>query len=263
MLEILLPINFLGMILLPIFAWIYFTKKFSLSWKLLLAGGLTFIASQIIHAPLVIALTPTFQAWGLVPFALTLGLLAGLFEETARYILYKFILKKTNTWNEGVYVGLGHGGTEAIIFGILGVLTFVNMLVYRNIDLSTIPSIPPEQLELARQQVDAFWSTPPHLALLGMVERAFAICLHVALSVMVLYGLVKKQHIWFWLAVLWHAVIDAGAVYLVQQIDPLVLEGIIGVGAAISIVIVLWLKPKFPMVDNAEADEQANETGAG
>jgi len=79
-------------------------------------------------------------------------LLAGLFEETARYILFKFILKKNQTWNESVYVGLGHGGTEKIIFGALAALAFINMLAYRYVDLSTAPSIPPEQLELAKQQ---------------------------------------------------------------------------------------------------------------
>ncbi len=114
MLETMLVINFLAMIVLPIIAAIYFSRKFKLSWKLFLAGGLTFIASQVLHIPLVLALTPTFQSWGIVLYAVVLGLLAGLFEETARYILFKIILKKTNTWNEGVYIGLGHGGTEAI-----------------------------------------------------------------------------------------------------------------------------------------------------
>jgi hypothetical protein len=32
------------MIILPIVLWIYFTRQFTLSWKLVLAGALTFIA---------------------------------------------------------------------------------------------------------------------------------------------------------------------------------------------------------------------------
>ncbi|MBI2333361.1 MAG: YhfC family intramembrane metalloprotease [Chloroflexi bacterium] len=245
MLETMLVINFVGMIVIPVIAGVYITRKLNLSWKLFLAGGLTFIASQVLHIPLVLALTPTFQSWGVIAYALILGLLAGLFEETARYILFKFVLKKSRTWNEGVYVGIGHGGTEAIIFGVITALTFVNMLAYRYIDLSTVPNIPPEQLELAKQQVEAYWFTPPSLALLGVVERIFAMCLHVALSVMVMHGLVSKKQIWFWLAVLWHALADAGAVYLGQNISMLAVEGVIGVFAIFSIVIVLWIKPKF------------------
>lgn len=264
MLETMLVINFAGMILLPIIAGFYFARKFKLSWKLFLAGGLTFIASQVLHVPLVLALTSTFQSWGVVAYALILGVLAGLFEETARYILFKFILKKVRTWNEGVYIGLGHGGIEAIILGALAAVAFVNMIAYRYIDLSTVPSISAEQLELAKQQVNAYWATPPYLAILGFVERIFAMCLHVALSVMVMYGLVSRKHIWFWLAVLWHTVVDATAVYLGQNISMLALEGIVGIFALISLGIVFWIKPKFADL-NAEAlnppDEVEQATG--
>ena len=245
MLAIMLFINFTGMILLPIIAGFYFTRRFHLSWKLLLAGGLTFIASQVLHVPLVFALTSTFQSWGVVAYALILGILAGLFEETARYILFKFILKEARTWHEGIYIGLGHGGIEAIIFGSLAAIAFFNMLAYRYVDLSAVPSIPPEQLELAKQQIEAYWSTPPYLAILGFVERAFTMCLHVALSAMVMYGVISKKPIWFWLAVLWHTIVDAAAVYLVQHISLLSLEGIVGVFALISLGIIFWLKPKF------------------
>jgi uncharacterized membrane protein YhfC len=77
-------------------------------------------------------------------------------------------------------------------------------------------------------------------------------CLHVALSVMVMYGLVSKKPIWFWLAVLWHTVVDAAAVYIGQNISVIASEGIIGVFALISLGIVFWLKPKFADL-NAEA----------
>lgn len=259
MLGTMLVINFIGMILLPILAGFYLARKFKLSWKLFVAGGLTFIASQVLHVPLVLALTSMFQSWGVVAYALILGVLAGLFEETARYILFKFILKKSRTWNEGVYVGLGHGGTEAIIFGVLAALAFINMVAYRYIDLSTVPSIPPEQLELAKQQVNAYWVTPPYLAILGFVERIFAMCLHVSLSVMVMYGLVSRKPIWFWLAVTWHAVVDAASVYLGQNISMIALEGIVGVFALISLGIVFWIKPKFADI-NAEALNPPNGT---
>ncbi|MBI5825255.1 MAG: YhfC family intramembrane metalloprotease [Chloroflexi bacterium] len=263
MLEAILIINFLGMIILPSIAGIYFARKLNLSWKLFLAGGLTFIASQVLHVPLVLALTPTFQSWGVVAYAVILGLLAGLFEETARYILFKFFLKKSRTWNQGLYIGIGHGGTEAIVLGLITALTFVNMMAYRYVDLSTVTSIPAGQLELAKQQVAAYWSTPPYLAILGFVERIFAICLHVALSVMVLFGLVSKKPVWFWLAVSWHALVDALAVYLGQKISMLALEGIVGVFAVISLGIVIWIKPKFAGAVNAEAQSQVEETGAG
>jgi len=260
MLETTYVINFLGMILLPIIVAIYLSRRFKLSWKLFLAGGITFVASQILHVPLVLALTPTFKSWGIIAYAIVLGLLAGIFEETARYILFRFIRKENKTWNEGVFIGLGHGGTEAIILGVLVALAFVNMLAYRNIDLATVPTIPADQLELAKQQVAAYWSTPFYLALLGMVERVFAICLHLSLSLMVLYSIISKKPIWFWFAILWHTIVDATAVYLGQQISMLALEGIVGIYAVISLGILFWMKPKFAELTNNETQAQPNKT---
>jgi uncharacterized membrane protein YhfC len=237
--------SFLGMSLLPIILWIHFTKRFALSWKLVLVGGVTFIASQILHIPLVIAMGSFLQSVSLLLNAVILGLLAGVFEETARYILFRFSLKNIRTWKEGILVGLGHGGTEALILGIFAALAFANMIVYRSIDLSTIPSIPAEQLELAKQQVAAYWSAPWYMALMGFVERILAICLHISLSVMVLYSIVYRKPIWFWLALLWHAFVDAVAVYVGQQVGILAVEGIVAIFAIISLWIVFRMKPRF------------------
>jgi uncharacterized membrane protein YhfC len=233
------------MLLLPILLWIYFTRKFSLSWKLVLAGGLTFIASQVLHIPLVIAMGSFLQSVSLLINAIILGLLAGIFEETARYILFKFILKKARSWKEGILVGLGHGGIEAVLLGILAAVAFVTMLVYRNIDLSTVPSIPADQLELARQQVEAYWSAPWYIALMGFIERISAITLHVSLSAMVLYAIAYRRPLWFWLALLWHALVDAVAVYAIQEVGILAVEGIVAVFALISLWIVFRLRPMF------------------
>ena len=251
-------IGFLGMILLPIALWFYFTRKFALPWRLVLAGALTFVAAQVLHIPLVAALGSFLQNSSLVVNALILGLLAGVFEETARYVLFKFILRNTKTWKEGILVGLGHGGIEALLLGILAALGFIAMVGYRNIDLSTVPSIPADQLELARQQVDAYWSAPWYIALLGFVERIFAICLHLSFSVMVLYSVVYRKPLWFWLALLWHTLIDAVAVYVVQEVGILEVEGIVAVFALVSLWIVFRLrqnfsddKPRTPEPENA------------
>jgi uncharacterized membrane protein YhfC len=119
------------------------------------------------------------------------------------------------------------------------------MLGYRNVDLSTVPSIPADQLELARQQVEAYWSAPWYIALLGFVERIFAICLHVSLSVMVLFAIVNRKPIWFWLALFWHAFVDAVAVYVGQAVGILAVEGIVAVFAIISVWIVFMMRDKF------------------
>src|SRR6188768_4001091 len=95
-------LNALGMIAMPILLAFYVTRKFSLPWRLIFAGGMTFIVSQIFHIPFLYGLTAMFNAgvlptipvaWRSLFNAVLLGLLAGIFEETARWILFKFILK--------------------------------------------------------------------------------------------------------------------------------------------------------------------------
>lgn len=256
MLSVAYIVNFLGMIVLPILLGFFLTRRFKLSWKLILAGALTFIVSQVLHIPLVLWMTAAFKdgtlpaipsAWALTFNAVVLGLLAGIFEETARYILYKFVLKRTSTWEQGVVVGAGHGGVEALLLGVAAALAFVNMLIYQNMDLSTVPGIPVEQVELAKQQVAAYWSAPVYMAFMGMIERVFAICLHLSLSVMVLYSIVAKKPFWFWAALLWHALVDAAAVFLIQKISVVGLEAVVAVMALFSLGIMFYLRGKFPV----------------
>lgn len=258
-------IGVLGMIILPIVLGFWLTHKFKLSWKLWVAGAVTFIASQVLHIPVLYGLTAIFAngmlpsppiAWTTIFNAVLLGLLAGIFEETSRFILYKFLLKKANTWNEGVLVGAGHGGIEAIILGVLGVFSVIQMVVMRNADVSAL-GIPAEQIELVKQQVAAFWSSPAYTGLLGLAERFFAICLHLSLSIMVLYSVANKKPIWFWIALLWHAFVDASAVYLLLSLGAVALEGIVGVMALVSLAILFWLRPKFARAEPVEVTTEA------
>lgn len=242
-----------GMIVLPVVLAFYLTRRFKLPWKLVLAGALTFIASQVLHIPVVYGLTALLnngglftvpEAWTAVFNAILLGLLAGIFEESARWILFKFILKNVKTWAEGVLVGVGHGGVEAILVGVLGLVTVISMIAMRNGDLSAF-GIPADQMELAKQQVADFWSAPVYMAFLGLIERVFAVSLHLSLSVMVLYSLVYGKPVWFWIALLWHAFVDALAVYLFPIIGALAIEAVVGVCALISLLILFRMRTMF------------------
>jgi len=152
-------------------------------------------------------------------------------------------------------VGAGHGGVESFLLGLLAILTLANMVVMRNADLATL-GIPAEQIESARQQVDAFWASPFYMGFLGGLERLFAICLHLALTAMVLYSVAYKKPVWFWLALLWHAAVDALAVYLLPIVGAIVLEGAVGISAAISLWIVFTMRPWF--VESESIEMQVN-----
>lgn len=262
-------IGVLGMIALPILLGFWLTRKFALSWRLFFAGAATFIASQILHIPFLLGITALFNnetlpsppaAWAAAFNAVFLGLAAGLFEETARWILFKFFIKDRRSWNEGVLVGAGHGGVEAFLVGVMSIFTLINMIVLKNVDMSAM-GIPADQLAATQQQVADFWASPAYTGLLGFVERVFAITLHIALSVMVLYGLVYKKPLWFWLAVLWHALVDAVAVYTLPLVGALGVEGIVAVMALVSLAVVFGLRKKFSEQNPAEGLGDASDGG--
>jgi uncharacterized membrane protein YhfC len=257
-------INVLGMVVLPIVLAFYLTRRFSLPWKLVFAGALTFIASQVLHIPVVAGLTALFnngvlpaipEAYSLAFNAVVLGLLAGIFEETARWILFKHILKEVKTWAQGVLVGVGHGGVEAVLLGVLGLVSVISMIAIRNVDPATL-GLPPGQLELAVQQMEDFWSAPVYMAFLGLVERIFAITLHLALSVMVLYSVVYRKPVWFWIALLWHAFVDALVVYLLPTVGELGIEGIVGICALVSLGILIWMRSKFSEIPASDRSDE-------
>jgi uncharacterized membrane protein YhfC len=268
MLTIAYLLSVTGMIILPIVLAFYLTRKFRLSWKLVIAGALTFIAAQILHIPVVYGLTALFSN-GTLPAipeasraifnAVLLGLLAGIFEETARLILFKFRLKNVKTWAEGVLVGTGHGGVEAVLLGGLGFVTVGSMIAMRNADLSAF-GIPADQIELTRQQIAEFWSAPVYTAFLGLFERAFAICLHLSLSVMVLYSVVYGKPVWFWIALLWHAIVDALAVYLFPIIGVVAVEGVVAVCAVVSLLILFRMRRMFVEEKPGEVPGEAQQS---
>lgn len=239
-------LNALLMILLPIGLGWWVQRRWQLPWRLLGVGALTFVGSQAVRLPLLMALTglfatlwPDFPPEWATPFNLvTLSLSAGLFEEGARYVGYRWLAKEARSWQEAVGLGAGHGGIEAILLGGLTGFTLAQMLALRNTDLSALP-IPAEQLPLIISQVEAFWSTEWYLSLLGAVERGFALILHITLSVMVLQVFVRGQQRWLWLAVLWHALANLLTVSVLQMAGPLAAEGVLAVITALSLVM-LW-----------------------
>jgi uncharacterized membrane protein YhfC len=73
----------------------------------------------------------------------------------------------------------------------------------------------------------------------------------------VLYSVAYKKPVWFWLAVLWHAFVDAAAVYLMPGIGAVAVEGVVAVMAIVSLGILFGLRPRFRKQDQLEVQNEA------
>ncbi len=248
-------LNGLLMIAMPVGLAIYLTRRWKLGWGLWFIGAATFILSQVGHIPFNSAAGAILNRTSMVNWsrpnqlifnAIFLGLSAGLFEELFRYSMFRWWAKDARSWRKGVLAGAGHGGVEAIILGVLVLYSFMQLAALRNVDLATV--IPAAQLDAAQAQITTYWSATWYASLLGALERLFTIPVQIALSVIVLQTFARKQWFWVWLAVLYHALIDASAVYLLQSWGMYWIEALAGGFAVLSIVIIFKLRQPEPDV---------------
>jgi uncharacterized membrane protein YhfC len=255
-------LNGLLMILMPVGLALVLLRRWKLGGKILLAGAVTFIFSQTGHIPFNSLMTMLLNKTGLADLpaeaalifnAVFLGLSAGLFEELFRYGMFRWWLKDARSWRKGVLAGVGHGGAEAVIFGGIALLALIQLTAARNMDLSSVYT--GSTLELAQQQVNAYWSAPWYAAILGAVERLFAISIQISLAVLVVQGFIRNQKRWLWLAVGYHALVDAVSVYAMNKISIYWVEGIVGGFALLSLAIIFLLKRPEPVIQAETASD--------
>lgn len=255
------------MIAMPIGLAVYLKHKFNMGWRLFWIGAGTFVFSQGLHIPFNLLVKPVFNQfsfialptiWQNVVLSVFLGLSAGIFEELSRYAMYRWWAKDARSWSRGLLSGVGHGGIEAIILGVLVLYGYVQMLIVRGVDVSTL--VTPDKVELAKAQIQAYWSAPWYQTMLGALERLFAIPLHLACSVLVLQAFTRYRIWWLGLAVLLHALADGAAVFASQiGLSALSIEGIVAIFAIMSVVIVFTLRQPEVQADLEPAPISAPE----
>lgn len=203
-------------VIFPIVLGWWIIRRNHTSWRVLGVGVVTFIGSQVLHMPVVAGLNVFFNSEmapvinpGFAPFfnGIVLGLLAGLFEETARWIGYRALKQKGNSFGAALTLGAGHGGIEALTIGVVVLFTLVSMLALRALDASSL-GLPQDQLSIAVEQMQAYFATPWYLPLAGAIERIGAVALHISLSIMVWLSFARRKALWFWGAVFYHALVD-------------------------------------------------------
>ena len=241
------------MIAMPVGLAFYLTKRWKLGGRIWWIGAATFVLSQVGHIPFnwiaskllnqtgIVAWNPTAQ---LIFNAFFLGLSAGIFEEGARYLVMRWWAKETRFWRKGVLFGAGHGGAEAIILGVITMYAFFQLAAIRNADLSKL--VPANLLALAQQQVQVYWSMTWYMSMLGALERFFTIPIQIAMALMVMQVFTRKNIVWLFAAIGYHALVDGVAVVGQKFLIPLGLEGVVGIFAILSLVIIFMLRQPEP-----------------
>lgn len=240
-----LSIIFMGIALViqflaPIVLAILFYKKEKAAIKSFFVGVLCFTVTQIIiRIPLLQLLQLTDWYKSLVNSSvflatLLLALSAGIFEETGRFLSFRFILNNSLEWKEGVAFGIGHGGIESMYIGLSSVN---NILLSLAINSGTFDSLIAKQLpaEMADTIRDQLTSLTPATFLAGGLERLFTIFIHIGLSLLVLYGVRNRKYIYLLYSILIHT--------LINLVLPLLMDflGIWGTETLLALIAVIFL----------------------
>jgi uncharacterized membrane protein YhfC len=199
--------------LLPVVLLIVWRRKTGARLMPALVGAIVFPVfalglEQLCHS--VVLKLPVMQT-NIFLYAVYGCLAAGLFEETGRWVAFRFILRKHRERETAVTYGIGHGGIEAIL--VSGVPLIVSLVAL----VTLVSSGEQALLNLLGPVAGAalaatLTGTAPALFLVGGLERAIAITLHISLSVFVFGAVLEKKPGRYFLAVLLHAAVDAFAV---------------------------------------------------
>jgi uncharacterized membrane protein YhfC len=234
---------------MPLLLALWARRRLGFTWKAVGVGALAFALSQLLTRVPAVQVLQYFlreelksSKTLLTLWIVVLSLTAGLFEETARLIAFKYPLKELRRWREAVGFGIGHGGLEsALLVGGMAVIGLINVVVLSRMDPSTLPLSAEqlEQVQAAKSQVAALrWWEP----LLGAYERVGAMAFHIAMSVLVLQRFLRDQRRWYWLSVGLHTLFNLAAILVARAAGAVAAEGVVTVFALLSLWITLRLR---------------------
>jgi uncharacterized membrane protein YhfC len=176
--------------------------------------------------------------------------MAGIFEETARFLSFKILKKKYNGIGTGLAYGIGHGGIEAILLAglpMINTIIFSIMLNTGNMERITV-QLQGDALEQINTQMTTILTTSPYLFLVGGIERIFSIGVQLSLSIIVFYSIRGKNNLWLYpSAIILHAIIDIPAAAMQVGVikNTIVVELFVLIGAIISIIIAKYTHEKL------------------
>jgi len=194
------------------------------SWKSFLVGAAAFVLAAMILEPILHNLILNSNAGTAIRenvwlYGLYGGLMAGLFEETARFLAFRFALRNAPGRMTALCYGIGHGGIEAFL--LVGLSMAANLAL--GLAYTGGAALPAEAAALAETVI----STPAGMFLLAGAERLSAMALHLSLSVLVCAAARTEKRWLFPAAIFIHAAVNFAAVVSAAWLPVAAVEGIV------------------------------------
>ena len=216
-----LTVTVILMAAISVVSFLYWRRKHKeqTNIRYLIAGAAGFIVSARVlelgvHYACIIADNPVsrFINGNTAVFVLYGIVMAGVFEECGRHLVLKYIMKKNRTRENAVLYGIGHGGIEILAVLLPNMITWlvIAVLFSRGDAESALRSlkITEETAAAALPTVQAAAAFDYAMMAMNVLERLFAMLLHIGLTVIVYYGVINANKRCLPAAILLHMLMD-------------------------------------------------------
>lgn len=262
-----LIITVILMVAIPVIFFIYWRKNYKQQTKIswLIAGAIGFIVSARVlelgvHMVCIVTDNPIsrFINGNTIAYVLYGIIMAGFFEECGRYIVLKYIMKKNRTTENAVMYGIGHGGIEILAVLLPALITYLAVAVLFSAGdmenaLSTL-DITEETVSVALPSIQTAAAFDYGMMAMNVIERLFAMLLHIGLTVVVYYGVVTDKKICLPVAIILHMLMDTFPALYQRSVVPLwTVEPWAGVWTGVAVFIAVNLYRKMKKSSSSES----------
>ena len=250
-----LIITVILMIAIPAIFFLYWRKRHKQQTKIswLIAGAVGFLVSARvlelgIHYFCILADNPVsrFINGNTAAFVLYGITMAGVFEECGRCVILKYVMKKNRTRENAILYGIGHGGIEILAVILPAMITYlaVAVLFSRGDTENALMAlnITEETAAAALPSVQAAAAFDYAMMAMNVIERLFALLLHIGLTVIVYYGVINAKKACLPMAILLHMLMDTFPALYQRGLVPL---WAVQVWAAVWTVVVVFIAVKL------------------
>jgi uncharacterized membrane protein YhfC len=203
---------------IPVCLFFYFRKKYDIQIIPCIIGACAFIIfalflEQFLHK-FVLYKTNIKENYLLYIIYATFS--AGIFEETARFLSFKFLKRNYFGVKTALSYGIGHGGIESILIAgasMIAAIVYSVMINTANIEIITA-QMSVESAQKFNVQIGILSSTKPSMFLFAGIERMFAVIIQISLSIFVYYSVYSSKKFAYLLypaAIFIHALINVSA----------------------------------------------------
>ena len=242
-------------VVIPIALAAYTTRRFKVSWNIILYGAMAFIVAYFINLFVSNQLSTMINSgsypwmdtsWFSIVYPILIGLMTGLLEQGANWLAFRISGAMGKSWGSALGMGIGHGGMESIYaVGIPLLLTVIQVVSLQTNGIASLNLSAADAASL-QKSLDSFYATPWHIPLAWGVDRLLWLVIQLTAAMLTWLAFRKRGWYWFAAAVGLQAVATATSMLIgYTSVSVWGAEGVIFVIAAVSAYILFLVKTRI------------------